>query len=72
MFDTCSVGLLYLYAGPRVFSTKAAGQSPAAGRDVGHLGDGLHLLRTANAHLQGAERSTLRVLFNIEAMWTLM
>lgn len=38
-----------------MFSAQAAGQSPAAGRDVGHLGDGLHLLRTADAHLQGAE-----------------
>lgn len=54
-----SVASLYLYAGPRVFSTQAAGQSPAAGRDVGHLGDGLHLLRTADAHLQWAGTALL-------------
>lgn len=41
-----------------MFSTQAAGQSPAAGRDVGHLGDGLHLLRTAYAHLQGEEQQS--------------
>lgn len=45
--------LTHLYAGARVLSAEAAGQSPAAGGDVGHLGDGLHLLRTADAHLTG-------------------
>lgn len=55
----------YLYAGPSVLSTQAAGQSPAAGRDVGHLGDGLHLLRTADAHLRGGAES-LNFFFCIE------
>lgn len=50
---TRGVCLAYLYAGSRVFSTQAAGQSPAAGGDVGHLGNGLHLLWTAYTHLQG-------------------
>lgn len=44
----------YLDAGSCVFSTKAAGQSPAAGGDVGHLGNGLHLLWTAYTHLKEA------------------
>lgn len=43
----------YLYARARVLSTQAAGQSPAAGGDVGHLGNGLHLLWAAYTHLQG-------------------
>ncbi len=50
------VYLAYLYAGSRVLSTQAAGQSPAAGGDVGHLGNGLHLLWTAYTHLQGTQQ----------------
>lgn len=43
----------YLYAGSRVLSAQAAGQGPAAGGDVRHFGNGLHLLRAADAHLKG-------------------
>lgn len=53
----CGVCLAYLYAGSRVFSTQAAGQSPAAGGDVGHLGNGLHLLWTAYTHLQRKQQT---------------
>lgn len=35
-----------------MLAAQAAGQSPAAGGDVGHLGNGLHLLWTAYTHLK--------------------
>lgn len=51
LFNKCNSST-DLYAGSRVLSTQAAGQGPATGRDVGHLGNGLHLLWAANTHLQ--------------------
>lgn len=42
----------YLDTGARLQFAKAADQGPAAGRDVGDFGDGLHPLRTGDAHLQ--------------------
>lgn len=54
----------YLYAGSRVLSAQAAGQSPAAGGDVRHFGNGLHLLRAADTHLEGGKRQTVCVFTN--------
>ena len=42
----------HLYACACVFPTQAAGQGPATGGDVGHLGDGLHPLWAAYTHLE--------------------
>ena len=41
----------HLDAGPGLQLAEAADERPAAGRDVGHLGDGLHPLWTRDAHL---------------------
>lgn len=54
----------YLYAGSRVLSAQAAGQSPAAGGDVRHFGNGLHLLRAADTHLEGGKRQTIWVFLD--------
>lgn len=51
----------YLYAGSRVLSAQAAGQSPAAGGDVRHFGNGLHLLRAADTHLEAGKPQTICV-----------
>lgn len=45
-----------LDARPRLQLAEAAHQCPAAGGDVGHFGDGLHPLRTGDAHLQEGSR----------------
>lgn len=58
-----SVHVTYLYAGSCVFSAQAAGQSPAAGGDVGHLGNGLHLLWTAYTNLQRTHDKVTCILF---------
>ena len=44
-----------LDAGACALLAEAAGQSPAAGRDVRDLGDGLHLLRASDADLRNPE-----------------
>ena len=46
----------YLYAGPGLVLADAAEQGPAAAGDVGHVGDGLHLLWVPDAHLQHGHR----------------
>lgn len=43
-----------------MLSTQAAGQSPAAGGDMGHLGNGLHLLWTAYTHLRRKTKQLVR------------
>lgn len=48
----------YLDARSRVLPAQAAGQSPAAGGDVRHFGNGLHLLRAADAHLDGRQKDS--------------
>lgn len=48
-------GAVYLDAGACALLAEAAGQSPAAGRDVRDLGDGLHLLRASDADLGGTQ-----------------
>lgn len=53
------MGDSYLYAGSRVLSAQAAGQGPAAGGDVRHFGNGLHLLRAADTHLKGGKPQTI-------------
>lgn len=60
-----STYVMYLYAGSCVFSAQAAGQSPAASGDVGHLGNGLHLLRTAYTHLEGTHNKETHVYTNV-------
>lgn len=44
--------IFYLDTGARLQFAQAADERPAAGRDVGDLGDGLHPLGTGDAHLQ--------------------
>lgn len=44
--------IFYLDAGARLHFAQAADERPAAGRDVGDFGDGLHPLGTGDAHLQ--------------------
>lgn len=55
---------MYLDAGARALLAEAAGQSPAAGWDVGDLGDGLHLLGAADADLGRTQGATSGLLFS--------
>lgn len=52
-----------------MFSTQAAGQRPSAGGDVGHLGDGLHLLRTAYTHLQETGECVTLILSSFVSLY---
>lgn len=53
---------MYLDAGARALLAQAAGQSPAAGWDMGDLGDGLHLLGAADADLGRTQGATSGLL----------